>query len=387
LASKLAVDQILHTYHKHAPEGPVAALYKAFQEANDAIYDRGRQNPEFAGMGTTGTALVLRPEGAWVGHVGDSRVYRVRGGQTEQLTFDHSRVWELARLQNVPPEQVQGVPANVIVRSLGPEPLVNVDVEGPHPVRAGDVFVVCSDGLSGQVSDREIGFAAEALPPAEACRFLVDLSNLRGGPDNITVIIVRVQGTSPEAKRARKARRKARPPWSAWELAVLAVGVAFSLDALVLVSLRYRTLGVISFFIAAVALLVGVALLGVRYVRERRGKQAAEPPRTVRVYRQTACPIDAPLLAQLTEMHGRLQQQVREKNWEVDWDAVERHLREAQTAAAAGDLHAAFRETCRATRFLTDAVQRYRNKEEVFLPMWDIPGGGPLRNGPPAQAQ
>src|SRR5262249_45104221 len=153
---------------------------------------RGQQNKEFEGMGTTATALLLRPEGAWIAHVGDSRAYRVRGGMIEQLSFDHSLVWELARRQNISPDALQGIPSNVIVRSLGPEPLVQVDLEGPHPVQAGDLFLLCSDGLSGPVSDREIGAVARALPPHEACRCLVDLANLNGGPDNITAVVVRV---------------------------------------------------------------------------------------------------------------------------------------------------------------------------------------------------
>src|SRR5260370_25741457 len=141
-------------------------------------------------MGTTTTALLVRPEGAWIGHVGDSRAYRIRDGQIEQMSFDHSLVWEMARRQGVDPDGLQGIPSNVIVRSLGPEPLVQVDVEGPHPVQAGDTYLLCSDGLTGQISDSEMGAIASVLPPAEACRFLVDLANLRGGPDNITVLIV-----------------------------------------------------------------------------------------------------------------------------------------------------------------------------------------------------
>ena len=192
LASKLAADSIPHVFAKHAHEGPVAALRKAFIEANLSIHTRGQQNQEFQGMGTTATAILLRPEGAWVGHVGDSRAYRVRNGLIEQLSFDHSLVWELARRQHKDPEELEGIPSNVIVRSLGPEPLVQVDVEGPFPIRAGDSFVLCSDGLSGPVTDREIGAVVSALPPTEACRFLIHLANLQGGPDNITAVVVQL---------------------------------------------------------------------------------------------------------------------------------------------------------------------------------------------------
>ena len=202
LASALAVGIIPHTYDKYASQGTASALRKAFIEANASIHARGQQNREFEGMGTTATALVLRPDGAWVAHVGDSRAYRIRGGQVEQLSFDHSMVWEYARRQHMDPETVQGIPSNVIFRSLGPEPLVPIDIEGVRPLRQGDVFLLCSDGLSGKVSDCELGAVARVLPPAEACRFLVDLANLRGGPDNITVVIVRVGSRAGDAAAA-----------------------------------------------------------------------------------------------------------------------------------------------------------------------------------------
>jgi protein phosphatase len=194
LAAKIAVDNIPHIYSKCAQEGGLAALQRAFTETNSIIYTRGEQNADYRKMGTTGIAVVLRPEGAWVGHVGDSRAYRIRGAVIEQLSFDHSYLWELARRQRVNPETLTGIPANRILRSLGPENEVEVDVEGPHPIERGDIFLLCSDGLSGQVNDRVIGAVASALPPSEAVRFLVHLSNLQGGPDNTTVIVVRVKG-------------------------------------------------------------------------------------------------------------------------------------------------------------------------------------------------
>src|SRR5688572_25572071 len=89
-ASAQAVRQIPHLYSKHARDGVIMAIRRAFQETNTGIYRIGAENPEFRGLGTTGTALIIRPEGAWLGHVGDSRAYRVRGGKAEQLTFDHS---------------------------------------------------------------------------------------------------------------------------------------------------------------------------------------------------------------------------------------------------------------------------------------------------------
>ena len=93
-ASKLAVDHVPHTYHKEPDASAATAIRKAIEEANHIIPARGQANPDFQGMGTTCSALIMLPEGAMVAHVGDSRVYRLRSNRLEQLTFDHSLVWE-----------------------------------------------------------------------------------------------------------------------------------------------------------------------------------------------------------------------------------------------------------------------------------------------------
>ncbi|MFM8271722.1 MAG: PP2C family protein-serine/threonine phosphatase, partial [Gemmata sp.] len=216
-ASEKAARDIPFLYLKHAKDGIIPAIRRAFQEANAGIYAIGQQNPEFRGLGTTSTALVLRPEGAWLGHVGDSRAYRIRNGQAEQLTFDHSWVWEIARRQGVDPDELGDFKKNVIIRSLGPDSEVEVDIEGPHPVEPGDAFLLCSDGLTGVVNPQEVGAVVTAMPPTDAARFLVQLANLRGGPDNITVLIVKVasepgnNATSPGARRGLL-----RTLWRAW---------------------------------------------------------------------------------------------------------------------------------------------------------------------------
>src|SRR5262249_35467527 len=297
MASELAVKIILHTYHKHAPEGPASAPRKAFVGANASIHARGQQNREFEGMGTTGTALLLRPEGAWVGHVGDSRAYRVRDGRIEQLSFDHSLVWELARRQRVDPDELQGIPSNVIVRSLGPEPLVQADIEGPHPIRPGDVYVLCSAGLSGPVTDGEIGAAVTALPPKEACRFLVDLANLQGGPDNITVIVVRVLGDAASPGTNHRARLNGSvPPWLTrfpWPLASLVLGILLALAA---IGMTYGKLpgGWGVFVLAAVALAAG--LVGLFLQSRNEGGSGADDgeARAPQGHRQAYCGIELP---------------------------------------------------------------------------------------------
>ncbi|HUS38071.1 MAG TPA: PP2C family serine/threonine-protein phosphatase, partial [Pirellulales bacterium] len=200
LASKLAADGLPHIYAKHTDLEPALALRQAILEANNKIYEKGHANAEFQGMGTTCSALVLLPVGAIVGHVGDSRVYRLRDGKLEQLTFDHSLVWEMRAAGQIPAnaENIH-VPKNIITRSLGPNPVVKIDLEGPFPMAVGDRFLLCSDGLTGPVTDPELGAILASMSPDEAVQMLVDLANLRGGPDNITVIVVEVVGLPAEA--------------------------------------------------------------------------------------------------------------------------------------------------------------------------------------------
>jgi protein phosphatase len=371
-ASEQAARVIPHAYHKYAQQGPVPALRKAFIEANASIHACGQQNREFEGMGTTSTALLLLPEGAWVGHVGDSRVYRIRDGEIEQLSYDHSLVWEYARLKQMDPDDVQDIPSNVIHRCLGPEPLVQVDIEGPHPVRAGDLFLLCSDGLSGQVSDHEIGAIATALPPAEACRLLVDLANLRGGPDNITVLIVRVQGSAEGNGVAAPPPPPPAPwqrvPWWAWTLflGTLLVAAATNLGA------HEFPGAVFVFLLGAVAILAGLVGLGLAYQGEKN-RQAAEaeelpPPR---VHRKTSCRIEQDLLEKLARQVQALRQRADERHWEPDWPQFDEHHLLAEEQLQKKDLPAAFREYCRAMLPLTRALQKQRHKEEVFQPVWD----------------
>lgn len=225
LASKLAVDLVPHLYNKYTDLSPPEALARAIIEANAEIHRRGQANPEFHNMGTTASVLVLVPQGALIGHVGDSRVYRLRGEQLEQLTFDHSLVWEMKASGQIGnnSELAGMVPKNVITRSLGPNSQVKVDIEGPFPVAPGDTFLLCSDGLTGKVEDEELGPVLANLPPREAAQVLADLANLRGGPDNITLIDAKVTCESlatsgaqdePLTVGAEPASRKVKPiPW------------------------------------------------------------------------------------------------------------------------------------------------------------------------------
>ena len=298
-------------------------------------------------MGTTTTALLLRPEGAWVGHVGDSRAYRVRNGQIEQMSFDHSLVWEMARRQGVDPSDLQGIPSNVIVRSLGPEPLVQVDVEGPHPLQPGDIFLLCSDGLSGQVTDAEIGAVAGCMPPAEACRFLVDLANLRGGPDNITVLIVRVtdHGEAHTPGNSSNIGWHRRVPWSLW---TLLVGLLSAVDAVVLSHYGHNGIGTASYAFGAIAILVGLAGLASLYWHEKRRVAAMPHFAKPRLYRHATCLVNRELTEKLAQACSSLQQQVQNRQWEADWHLFDQHRRLAEEHVQVNRLPDAFCEYCRA---------------------------------------
>lgn len=258
LASKMAVDGVAHHYCQHNELSPPEALLKAFRDTNGEIHQRGQANSEFHNMGTTCSAMALLPQGVLIAHVGDSRVYRIRGASIVQLTFDHSLVWEMrAANPKVAPEGMMNIPKNVITRSLGPQSAVQVDLEGPLEIAVGDTYILCSDGLTGRVEDHEIGMVAENLPPEEAASLLIDLANARGGPDNITVLVARVgrpSGNSqvpaePLTVGGISRAAQAVPVWiwmglvsgvlisagfavlQLWLAAALALGIAFSMFA------------------------------------------------------------------------------------------------------------------------------------------------------------
>jgi PPM family protein phosphatase len=172
---------------------PEQRLTRLIREANRRIFQMAQHDPSLRGMGTTLTAAVLVGDGVTVGHVGDSRAYRFRDDRLEQLTHDHSLVAELERSGKLSPEDAEHHPQrSIITRALGPESDVEVDAH-THAARAGDVYLLCSDGLTGMVSDRDI--AALLSSPGslqDTADALVRAANQSGGNDNITVVLFRV---------------------------------------------------------------------------------------------------------------------------------------------------------------------------------------------------
>jgi len=191
-ASRLAVETLERVFGS-STEPPDSMLRNAMEEANRCVYERSCADASLAGMGTTGVAQLIAPDGtSWIANVGDSRAYRLRDGALEQLTFDHSLVAELQRRGMLSEAQARVHPRrNEVLRSLGVEPRVEVDLFAVE-IRPGDQYLLCSDGLTGVVGDPEIASVMRADPPDVAARRLVDAANARGGPDNITVLIARI---------------------------------------------------------------------------------------------------------------------------------------------------------------------------------------------------
>jgi PPM family protein phosphatase len=176
------------------------ALDAAITLANSAIFDKAATDPGLAGMGTTLTAVVLGESTLLIGHVGDSRAYRIRGGTLEQLTEDHSLVEELVREGRLSPEEAAVHPRrSVITRALGMDPQVEVDLY-TIDAQTGDRILLCSDGLTTMLQDEEVLRVAETeRDPRLAADRLVDAANEAGGEDNITVLIIDVLDAPPPA--------------------------------------------------------------------------------------------------------------------------------------------------------------------------------------------
>jgi protein phosphatase len=197
VASRLAADAVTVALRESKGSAASAAekLRAAIEEANRAIYAAARENEEYGGMGTTVVALLVEGSRAAIAHVGDSRAYRVRRGRIRQLTDDHSIVGELLRRHEITPDDAREHPhRHVLTRALGVRGHVQPDLAELTLAR-GDLFVLCSDGLTNHVEDHEIAkLASEVDEPEAACAALIELANRRGGEDNITVAVARWDG-------------------------------------------------------------------------------------------------------------------------------------------------------------------------------------------------
>jgi PPM family protein phosphatase len=197
VASGLAAAAVQEIENEESGEARVAAL---IEEANRRVFTRASEDRDASGMGTTMTVALVEDDHVAIGHVGDSRAYLIRDGRLEQLTDDHSLVAELVRSGKLTPEEAESHPQrSVITRALGTEADVDVDTFSVEAA-AGDLFLLCSDGLTTMVDDQTILDAVERHRPnlADAAKALINAANRGGGEDNITVVFFEVAGAEHE---------------------------------------------------------------------------------------------------------------------------------------------------------------------------------------------
>jgi protein phosphatase len=219
VASRLATDSIAEFFRSTAQEDATwpfhfdtslsedeNRLVTGIRVANRRIYDRSIRSRDCAGMGTTvvGALYSRKKNRFFVGHVGDSRAYRVRNEQIQQLTRDHSLINDyLLAMPELTEEQRAELPKNVITRALGMQDSVAVDLVSDEP-QLGDVYLLCSDGLSGMLTDDQIlGVVAGSGEITEICRQLIQRANEHGGEDNITALVIRFEDAPSEETSQR----------------------------------------------------------------------------------------------------------------------------------------------------------------------------------------
>jgi len=369
LASKLATDTVALTYPKLLEKSADEAIVAAIRDANTQIHTRGQANLDFKGMGTTSTVLVLIPQGAILAQVGDSRAYRLRGDRFEQMTFDHSLVWEMRAAGQIPEDQVPDyVPKNIITRSLGPNPTVKIDLEGPFPVEAGDTYLLCSDGLSGPVEDDEMGTIIGCLPPREAVQALVDLANLRGGPDNITVIVVRLTGpqmarssdSESEVPRLPASTRPVSPLlWTLLGVSTLAtLGASVMGYTLGAATTGYWLSAVICLGVAAIT---AVVVLTQRYAVREATSQLDGRPLGKGPYSARMCRADSQFFARASELVEQLRKAAEKEKRRIDWGRVDGLVDRAKAAQQSGDYKQAVADEFRAISALMAQLKGQRD--------------------------
>ncbi len=195
MASGIAVDAFRSAFVSSDLEDPEAALTEALSAAHLAIRGFVREHPEYSGMGTTCTAAVLRDGQLYYGHVGDSRLYLVRESKITQLTRDHTMVGRMVEQGLLREDEVKDHPdRHVLISAMGVGESLFADLPGaPIPLLPEDILLLCTDGLYDTISDEELRVMVSHGTAGTACRQLIETAKARGGQDNITVQIVRIQ--------------------------------------------------------------------------------------------------------------------------------------------------------------------------------------------------
>lgn len=204
IASGIAVDVLRARYLNSECQEVEPALLQAITDAHHAIRGYAHEHPEVADMGTTCTAAVLRDGYLYFVHVGDSRLYLVRKSQISRITRDDTVIERLIDEGRLRPEEAAQHPDyHILTAALGVGELLHAQcAQTPVQLLADDVLLLCTDGLHDVVSDEELRDAALSYPSGTACRKLIEQAKSRGGPDNITLQIIKVQGVEPGAEMA-----------------------------------------------------------------------------------------------------------------------------------------------------------------------------------------
>ena len=191
VASKIAVAVVERALKNERPT--ISLLRKAIEEANQAIYEEQLANPDYSGMGTTMTVIWEDEDRVLLGHVGDSRAYRVRNNAISQVSLDHSMVAEMVRRGLITEDEAQVHPyRNIITRALGTAPTINVDVKELEKA-PGDLYLLCSDGLSEYVHPNRMNEVLRKYSLENAADVLLNLALEGGGRDNISVVLAEVE--------------------------------------------------------------------------------------------------------------------------------------------------------------------------------------------------
>jgi protein phosphatase len=208
IASQMAVETIVEFFKRTADDAEVTWPFKldrgyrfdisrlvtGIKLANVKIYEAAQREPKYHGMGTTLVSALFRDGQVLIGHVGDSRLYRLRDGEVTQITEDHSLLNDYIKMKKLSAQEIESFPhKNVIVRALGMKETVQVDIYTDRP-RLDDVYLLCSDGLSSMISDQEISATLKReTDMARMTERLIAAANAAGGTDNITVVLARLE--------------------------------------------------------------------------------------------------------------------------------------------------------------------------------------------------
>ncbi len=212
VASQRVAEAIIHEYYADPQTDIAASLSRAAQKANSTVYLMAQADQDLMGMGTTVVAVVVRGTEVHIANVGDSRAYLLRGGEIRQITKDHSFVQEQVDANIITAEAARTHPQrNVITRALGHKPQVQVDTFTGQ-LTPGDTLLLCSDGMSGQVRDEEMADIVQGQPLTQAVARLIDMANERGGPDNISTVLVRALPPNPARPPAVQLQVSVQPP-------------------------------------------------------------------------------------------------------------------------------------------------------------------------------